>query len=571
MATPDNQAGSDAVALPARAQVSANWWKGYQRADFPHDLVAGATLAAAAIPVGMADASVAGVPAQVGLYCFMLGAIGYAMFCSSRTLVVGAASPIALLIAAAIGPMSGGDPQRYMELVSATTLLVGIICIVAYFLNFGRMVNFISEPILEGFKTGAGLLIAAIQLPKLFGIAGGGTSFFERVAHVIRHLPETNPWALGTGLVAFALIVGGNRLFPNRPVSIVVVIASIIAMTRTGLADHGIKVVGDITPGLPHLGFPTAMITNSSDLLPLALACFLLAFVEAMSVAKGFAAKNHPPIQPGRELLGLGAANVLGGVGGSMPVGTSMSTSAVNRQAGARSPVSLLTSAAIIAAVLMFLTRPFESLPQPLLAALVFNAVGGMIKIHDLRKIRAISKPEFRVAISALVGVLVFGVLEGILLAAVFSLITLIARAEAPDTAVLGKLPGTSKFVDISRNADAVAIPEALVFRFYASLVYFNADNVKQAFLDALSRATPPVKAVVIDCSYMPAIDLTGIEMLCGLAEDAESRGMAFRLAELNDRAAEIIERSGAAGRLGNARAHLRTVDAVNHRLEEPS
>lgn len=571
MANSNAQPGTQPSVTDGRPSAGGGWWRGYRRTDIPYDLIAGATLAAAAIPVGMADASVAGVPAQVGLYCFMLGAIGYAMFCSSRTLVVGAASPIALLIAAAIGPMSGGDPQRYMELVTGTTLLVGIVCIVAYLLNFGRMVNFISEPILEGFKTGAGLLIAAIQLPKLFGIAGGGTSFFERVAHVIRHLPETNPWALGTGLVAFALIVGGNRLFPNRPVSIVVVIASIIAMTQTGLANHGIKVVGDITPGLPHLGLPTAMVTNASDLLPLSLACFMLAFVEAMSVAKGFVAKNHPPIQPGRELLGLGAANVLGGFGGSMPVGTSMSTSAVNRQAGARSPISLLTSAAIIAAVLMFLTRPFESLPQPLLAALVFNAVGGMIKIRNIRAIRTISKPEFRVAVSALVGVLLFGVLEGILLAAVFSLITLIARAEAPDTAVLGKLPGTSKFVDLSRNTDAVAVPEALVFRFYAALLYFNADNVKQAFLDALNGATPPPKVVVIDCSYMPAIDLTGIEMLCGLAEDAESRGMAFRLSELNDRTAEIIERSGTAGKLGNARAHLRTVDAVSHRLEESS
>jgi SulP family sulfate permease len=541
------------------------WLPQYQRSWLRPDIVAGLTLAAYAVPVSVAYASLAGLPPQAGLYCYLVGGFAYAVFGTSRQLAVGPTSAISILIGSALGTLAAGDALRHAHLAAAVAVLAGLIGILAWTLRLGNIANFVSETVLSGFKVGAGLVIASTQLPKLFGISAGGSNFFTRIIGVLRHLGETNLATLAVGLGALALLVLGERLLPRRPIALFVVALSILVMSFSSLSGRGVKTVGAIPQGFPSFGWPVVQWSEVDNLIAVALACFLLSYVESTSVARTFSLKHRYPISADQELLALGFANLAAGLGQGYPLAGGMSQSAVNEKGGAQTPIALVVGSAGIGVVLLFLTGLMKNLPEPVLAAVVLIAVGGLIRPRELRHLYRISRMEFRVAMVATVGVLAFGILKGVLLAAIFSILLLLRRASKPRIAVLGRLPGSDRFADSSRYPESEAIPRVLVLRVESGLFYFNAENVKNEVLLRLRRQGG-IEMVVIDLSTSANIDLAGVRMLRELDEQLAQAGASLALAEVHGDVRDLLHAEGLQTRIPGVAQRMRILVLVEQR-----
>jgi SulP family sulfate permease len=532
----------------------ARWLPDYPATWLAKDAVAGITLAAYAIPVSLAYATLAGLPPQQGIYCYLLGGAFYALFGTSRQLAVGPTSAISMLVGTSVAAMAQGDAAHYAEIAALTALVFAGLSVLAWLFRLSSLVAFISETNLLGFKAGAAITIATTQLPKLFGVKGGGEHFVERIAAMVRQLPETNLAVLGFGLAAIAVLLLGEKFLPGRPIALVVVAASIALLSLTPLADLGFKTVGELPAGLPGLRWPSLRLRDVDGVIPLALACFLLAYIESVSAARALAQKNGYEIDSRQELLGLGAANLAAAFGQGYPVAGGLSQSSVNDQAGAKSPLALVFASGTIALCLLFLTGLLRNLPNVVLAAIVLVAVKGLIKVPDLRRVWQLSRFEFGISMVALVGVLLLGILKGVLLAAIASLLMLLARAARPHVAALGRIPGTRRYSDLERSPDNEPIPGALLLRVEASLLYFNAEHVRDIVRRRVASAAGPLRVVVFDLSTSPHVDVTGVMMLSGLQKELATAGVALRFVEAR---AEVRDRL----RRGDTRAQVGQVD----------
>jgi high affinity sulfate transporter 1 len=509
----------------------ARWLAEYQPVWLSGDLVAGMTLAAYAIPVSLAYAGLAGLPPQVGVYGYLLGGLGYALLGSSRQLAVGPTSAISLMIAGSVGAMAQGDAQRYAEIASLAAFTVAGLCLISWLLRLSVLVKLISDSILVGFKAGAGLTIAMTQLPSLFGVPGGGHNFFERAVLFIGQLGQTNLVVLVVGVVAIALLVFGERLLPGRPVALAVVALSIAAASLLGLPKLGVPITGEIPSGLPSLSGPSLRLRDVEGIIPLAAGCLLLAYIEGVSAARTFAAKYEYALDPRQELLGIGAANLAAAMGHGYPVAGGLSQSAVNDKAGARTPLALVFASITLALCLLFLTGLLENLPKAVLAAVVLTAVYGLIDFPALMRMWRISRLDFYAAAIALVSVLLLGILNGILLAALASILLLLMRVAQPHVAFLGRVPGTSSYSDMDRHPENEPLPGVIAFRPEASLIYVNADYVLESLLKRLDAVgAKGIRLVVCDLSASPYIDLAGSRMLHELHRELSARGITLRV-----------------------------------------
>lgn len=509
----------------------ARWLADYRSAWLPSDIVAGITLAAYAIPVSLAYAGLAGLPPQVGIYGYLLGGLGYALLGSSRQLAIGPTSAISLMIVGTVGAMAAGDAMRYAQIASLAAFTVAALSLFAWLLRLSALVKLISDSILVGFKAGAGLTIAMTQLPSLFGVTGGGHNFFERVYLFAGQLGQIQPLVLLVGSIALALLVAGERLLPGRPVALAVVALAIVATTLLGLPALGVPVTGKIPAGLPSLAGPALRLRDVEGIVPLAGGCLLLAYIEGVSAARAFAAKHGYALDPRQELLGIGAANLAAAIGQGYPVAGGLSQSAVNDKAGAHSALALVFASITLALCLLFLTGMLENLPKAVLAAVVLTAVYGLLDFPAMLTMWRISRLDFLAATIALVSVLLLGILEGILLAALASILLLLARVSQPHVAFLGRIPGTEQYSDMERHPDNEPLSGVIVFRPEASLIYVNADAVLQAVLNRIGEPAPArVRLVVCDLSAAPYLDLAGSRMLRELQADLCSRGMILRI-----------------------------------------
>ncbi|HEV2733106.1 MAG TPA: SulP family inorganic anion transporter [Terriglobales bacterium] len=541
------------------------WLPQYRVSWLRSDVVAGLTLAAYAIPVSVAYASLAGLPPQAGLYCYLLGGIAYAAVGTSRQLAIGPTSAISILIASGLGLMSNGDMFRQSHLAMAVAVLTGFIGITAWALRLGNISNFVSETILSGFKVGAGLVIASTQLPKLFGVLSGGGNFFTRIVELSRHLGETNSYTLAIGLGALALLILGERFLPRRPIALFVVVISIAVMSFFPLASKGVRTVGAIPEGLPHFGWPVVQWGEVDDLLGIALAVFLLSYVESISVARTFSRTHRHPIDADQELLALGAANLAAGLGQGYPLAGGMSQSVVNEKGGAHTPIALIIASGGIGVVLLYLTGLLRNLPDSVLAAVVLIAVGGLIRPRELLHLYHVSKMEFRVAMVATVGVLSFGILKGVLLATVFSILLLLRRASRPRIALLGRLPGMDRFADRTRYPEVEMLPGVLILRVEAGLFYFNAQNVKREVLHRMHQYAAK-DLIVMDLSTSATIDLAGARMLSELQEDVRQTGASLALAEVHGQVRDLLQAEGLSSRIPGIVQRMRIASFIGQR-----
>lgn len=530
----------------------AQWLAEYRVGWLRHDIVAGVTLAAYAIPVSLAYAALAGLPPQIGIYGYMLGGIGYALLGSSRQLAVGPTSAISLMIASTVGAFAAGDVVRYAQIASMAALAVAALCLIAWIFRLSMLVRLISDSILVGFKAGAGLTIIMTQLPSLFGVAGGGRNFFDRVITLVGQLSGFHLIVLAIGLVAILLLLFGERLLPGRPVGLAVVILSIVIATVFGLPALGIPVTGEIPKGLPSFAMPTFGLLEFDEMFPLAAGILLLAYVEGVSAARSFAAKHGYSLDVRQEFLGLGAANLAVSFGHGYPVAGGLSQSAVNDQAGATTPLALVICSATLAICLLFLTGLLTNLPKAVLAAIVFTAVYKLVDIAALVRMWRISRIDFYAAVIALVSVLILGILQGILLAAIASIFLLLARASQPNVAILGRLPGTGRYADSARHPDVEPLADVIAFRPEASLLYINAETVMETVM-ARVHAAPDVKLVVCGLSSSPFIDLAGAKMLHDLHGELVSRGIAFQIVGARGQVRDVLQADGLAEKTESA------------------
>jgi len=542
MREPEDDLAPDAPAGGWRALFPpAQWLPRYRSSWLPNDVVAGITLAAYAIPVSLAYASLAGLPPQYGIYCYLVGGIAYALFGSSRQLAVGPTSAISMLVGTTVAGMSGGDVALGAKIAALTALVFAVMSFLAWLLRLSSLVNFISETILLGFKAGAALTIALTQLPKLFGVPGGGDHFFERVWVLGRQLPDTRLVILAFGVTAIALLVAGDKFLPARPVALGVVIASIIALSVTPLSQMGFKTVGVLPAGLPDLALPDLRPRDVDGVIPLAFACFLLAYIEGVSAARALAQNHGAEIDPRQELLALAAANCAAAFGQGYPVAGGLSQSTVNDKAGARTPLALVFASVTIGVCLLFLTGLLRNLPDVILAAIVLVAVKGLINVPELRRVWALSRMEFSVAGAAFAGVLLLGILKGVLLAAIFSMLLLIHRAARPHVARLGRVPGTSRYSDLARHPDNESVAGVLVVRVEASLLYFNVSHVRDQVRRHVGAAGDGLRLVVWDLSTSPYVDIAGARLLSETQRALAARGVALRVVEARAPVRDLI------------------------------
>ena len=536
--------------------------RGYDLRSIRKDVIAGITLAAYAVPVSLAYASLAGMPPQNGIYCYLLGGLFYALFGSSRQLAIGPTSAISMLVGVSVAGMAAGDPGRWISIASLTALMVAAMCVIAWAFRLSNLINFISETILLGFKAGAALTIAMTQLPKLFGVSGGGEHFFEKVWILFTQIPNTNLFVLLFGLVAIAFLYLGEKLLPGRPIALFLVAASIAVVSTTSLVSYGIKVVGEIPAGLPGLEAPSLRFRDVDGVIPLAFACFLLAYIEGVSAARAIAERRDQEIDSRQELLGLGAANFAVAFGQGYPVAGGLSQSVVNDKAGAKSPLALIFCSVTLAICLLYLTSLLQNLPSVVLAAIVLMAVKGLIDVHALKHIKRVSKFEFRISMVAFAGVLLLGILKGVLLAAFASLVMLLAKASRPRVALLGRIPGTQRFSDIERNPDNEELPEIFIFRVEAALLYFNTDYIAKTVLDKIGSRSK-VRVAICDLSSSAYVDLAGARMLTKLSQALAAKGITLRLAEVRSSVRDILRAEGLENFVGPINRHISVQDAV--------
>jgi high affinity sulfate transporter 1 len=544
------------------ARLLPSWITDYQVRWVPTDMVAGLTLAAYAIPVSLAYAGLAGLPPQVGIYGYLLGGLGYALIGSSRQLAVGPTSAISLMIAGTVGEMAGGDALRYGQIAILAAFAVALLCLIAWALRLSVLVRLISDSVLVGFKAGAGLTIMVTQLPSLFGIASGGHNFFERIVELAGHFGGLRPAVLIIGMISIVALLLGERFLPGKPVGLAVVILSISVVSAFGLASLGIPVTGDIPAGLPHLAGPSLRLRDVEGIFPLALGCLLLAYIEGVSVARNFATKHDYSIDPRREFLALGAANLAAGLGQGYPVAGGLSQSAVNDMAGARSPFALVFASLTLSLCLVFLTGFLSNLPRAVLAAVVVTAVYGFVDVAALKHMWRASRIDFLAACLALASVLLLGILQGILLAAVASVLLLLGRASIPHVAFLGRIPGTQIFSDSERHPENEPLEAVLAFRPESSLLYINAESVLDLVRDRLGRSKN-VRLVVCDLSASPYVDLAGSRMLHRLYEELLPRDIQLCIVGAHGNVRDLLRADGVGAKVKGLNRRLTLADAV--------
>jgi high affinity sulfate transporter 1 len=534
---------------------------GTPRQGFVADLIPGLTTAAVVVPKALAYATIAQLPVQAGLFAAMVPMAVYAVLGSSRVLSVSTTTPIAILCATAIGEALRANPGLDPLTAAATlSVLVGAMLIAARVMRLGFLANFISEPVLTGFKAGVGFVIVVDQLPKLLGIHFEKSGFFRNVASIVTHVPELSWPTLGVAVGTLAVIWLAKHLLPKSPAPLLAVAAGIAASAVLGLEAAGVSVIGTIKGGFPVPTMPQISLLQA--MWPAAAGIALISFTESIAAARAFAGSREPAINANRELLALGAANAAGAFIGSMPAGGGTSQTAVARNAGAQSQTASLVVAAVAFATLLFLAPVLALMPNATLAAVVIAYSIGLVNPAEMMAIRRVRNMEFRWAVIACLGVMVLGTLNGILVAIVVSLVGLMSLANDPRVDEIRRKHGTNVFRPRSpEHPDDEAIPGLLIARPEGRLYFGNAANVAAKLLALKGNSTPRV--LLLDCSAIPGFEYTSLKMLVEGEERWREAGTQLWLAALNPEAMELLKHTPLAERLGRERMFFTVEQAV--------
>ncbi len=540
-----------------------SWIRGYRRAWLGRDILGGLTVAALLVPEGLAYAELAGVPPQTAFYAAPAAMIAYALLGSSRQLVVSVSSTVAVLSASTVSRITDAGTKEYLTLTAALAIIGGLISLLAGMAGLGRIARFFSEAVLFGFVFGLALVIVVGQLPKLTGLENVEGDFFEKLWGVVRSIGEMHLPTLLVGMGTLVLLVVLERHFDRIPASLVALVVGIIAGQVLHLQDQGVAVVGELEGGIAMPKIPSIPLSALPLLIVGGLGIAIVAFAEAIGPARSFAKEHGQRIDAEQELVGIGAANMAAGIFQGFPIGSSLSKSAASDRAGTKTPLALLVGAAATILVALFLVGVFRTLPEPTLGAIVVVAVSGMMKIATMRRYRTLSRSDFALALLAMFGVLLFGVLPGLGLAVLTSLGVVVWEAATPRLTVM--TPQT-----VADALDAPDLVPALddrgvwVLRPDENVFFANASALREEIVDRIESAESKPSTLVLDLSATMFIkDLSTSEELVGLCEDLRGQGVTLVLARVNPRVAETFRRTGVTAAVGDGRIVTRVLAAL--------
>jgi high affinity sulfate transporter 1 len=505
----------------------------YQRTDLRTDCIAGLSVAAVCLPVGIAYAEIAGVPAVYGIYSALLPLLAYALFGSSRQLITGPDAATCLMVAAALGPLAAGDPQRYMELMISLTLITGVFNIIFGLCRFGFIANFFSHPILIGYLNGVALIILAGQLPKLFGYRSEGGDFFGKLLEFTQKVDATHLPTVVLGGAALGLLFALKRWAPRLPAALLVAALGIAVVEVLQLQAHGVAVLGAVPAGLPSLHLPSFDPSRFKILVQHGAGIALISFTSGILTAKSFARRNRYAINANQELIAFGACNIVSGLAQGFPVTGADSRTAVNNAMGGKTQLVGIVAAGAMLLFLLFFTTPLASLPTAALAAIIAVASIGLIDLTSLRELYAASRRELTFSLVTTAGVLYFDVLPAVFLAIMLTFLWMLLAASQPRDAVLGQVPGITGFHNIADYPHATTIPGLLLYRFEGNILFFNVDYFKERILAAIAQSPTELKWVVIDAGPVNFIDITGLHNLLDLRRELEERGIELKFARV--------------------------------------
>jgi len=544
-----------------------DWLPGYRWGkDLRWDVIAGLTVWALLIPEAVAYAGIAGVPPQAGLYTAPLALLGYAIFGTSKHLFVGPSSTVAIVSASILGGLVAGSSADFWAATSWLAIVTGIVLVVLGVIRMGWVANFMARPVLDGFIIGLAITIIVGQLGKMMGVEEEGDNTLEEFGSVVGQVSD---WQVATMLVGFgslAALFAVKRFFPRIPGALAVVTVSILISGALDFEERGIAVVGDIPAGLPPIGIPAwPEGLPVSDVVVGALAITIVAYAESLAAAKTYARKYGYVVDSNQEMVGLGVANLGAGVSQGFVVSGSLSKTAAAVNGGQKTQLAGLVAAAVTVVTLLFLTGLFFYLPEATLGAIVVNAVWELISPHKLRRMWRVRHADFVGGFAALLGVLVFGILQGILIGVVLSLLILIYRASFPSAHELRRISFEERqaWVSVDEFPQSAAVPGVVVHRFSSSLIFSNADAFVASVLEMIYDADPAARALVIDGEMMSIVDMTGAEQLGEVVVQLRQHGIDVHLARLHGSAQRVAERAGVIDTIGAEHVHLSVNAAV--------
>ena len=526
--------------------VVPRWLRTYRRAWLGPDVLAGVIVWSVVVPQAVAYAQIAGLPPSAGLVAAPGALIGYALLGGSRSLVVSATTATSALSAAAVAPLAGGDAARFAALSAGLAVVSAAVLVGAGLLRLGGVMDLVSKPVMTGFLFGLGLIVALGQLPALFGLPPVTGGFFEKLWDIVSGLGDAHGWTAAVGLASVGLLVALRRLRPGVPGTLVVLVAAIVVSWAFDLSGHGVEVVGDLPSAFPSPEWPDISWRDVVELLPAAFGVMIVS-AEAVGVARSIASSQGYTIDTNRDLVALGTSNFLAGVSpGFVQSGGASQTMAAER-AGGKTQLASLVAAGLILATGLFLAPFFEDLPQATLAAIVVVAIAGFFRVDEIVRFGRLRRSAVLISLVALVGVLLFGVLPGLLIAAGLSLAVVVQRLSRPAVGILGRDAETGAWARIDRHSDVQTTPGVIVCRVDGPLFYANAAQVKER-LTSLTAADPDVRVVVLDLAGSPDLDVETLDMLAELERQLAERGAELRLASPRAPVLRMLGRAGLAG-----------------------
>jgi len=520
------------------------WAGSYNKDWLRPDIIAGITLGAFTIPEVIAFVSLANLPPEVGLYSAMIALMVYFIFGSSSQLSMGPTSTISILVGSTLGSLFIVNAAQYFMMASLIAVAAGILAIISWTLRLGFIIKFISKTVLTGFLAGIALFIVSGQLPKLLGVTGVTGNFFERIYYLFIHIDQTNPYTLAIGLGGIIFLYLATKKFPKLPNTLFLVLGSILLISLSNLASLGVHLVGYIPAGLPGIIIPDTNLIDSNILVTLAITIFLVSYIEGLLFAEEYASKHRYKVDGNQELLALGLSNIAVGVFQGLPVGGSLSRTALNEASGAKTQLAGGISALIILLVLLLFTGIFYNLPEAILAAIVIYVIKALVDIPHLISIYKFNKIEFIIAIITLLSVLFLGALEGIVIGVILSIIGLLKNMYNPDITILGRIPGTDQFLDVKRHPESEIISHTLIVRVDGAQIFLNTDNVKNTIIDLVDNKYKDTKLFILDFEASAFIDYSGIQMLEELNNELKSRGIKIKAANMHGHLRDAIKKT---------------------------
>ena len=536
-----------------------HWLPQYERRWLRPDVLAALAVWAVLVPEGIAYASLAGMPPETGLFAALAPLLAYAVLGTCRQLTVGPSSAIAAYSAAVVAPLALGDSGRFIALSALLALLVGGLLLAAGLARAGFIADFFARPVLTGFVAGLALVIGVGQLYKLLGVDGGGTTFLGKLAVLVRQLGDINVPTLIIGLVSLAVIFALRAYAPKVPAMLVAVALGIAVVAVFDLQDHGVAIVGAMPDGLPSLTFPSFRLGDVTDLLPDAFALALICFAESVAGARALAARRHYEVDADQELIALGVANLGTGLLQGFTVDASLSRSAVADSAGVKSQLSSIILFCFLVVTMLFLMPLFHDLPEAVLGAIVIAAVAHLVDVGALRRLRHADQTDFVLAILCFAGVLVFGLLVGLAIAVVLSLLALVYRAFRPSYAILGRAPGAVdderlRYRGIEDHPDCETFPGLVILRVDGELFFANARWFRETVRALVRDQTPPVREVLVHVGAVPHLDTTAATMLKELIAELHEGGVDLALARATTGLEHDLRRNGVEALVGEDR-----------------